>query len=95
MQMSKKILLCSWCGWKRISDLTDPDLKELKNDTMSSRKFRCLKCGRGIAPRPIKDPQKELELKNKETNIKEENKKWIDEVLQFQDDFRKEKQIDE
>lgn len=93
--MNKKILLCSWCGWKRISDLNDTDLKELKNDTLSSRKFRCQKCGRGVAPRPIKDPQKELELKNQETTIEQENKKWIEEILQFQEEFRKENDTDE
>lgn len=93
--MSKKILLCSWCNWKRISDLNDPDLKELKNDSMSARKFRCPKCGRGVAPRPIKDPQKELELKNQETTIQQENKKWIEEIVQFQEEFRKEKDHDD
>ena len=88
--MSKKILLCEFCGWKKIAELDSSEIKELKNDSLSSRKFRCKKCGRAITPRSIKDPQKEVNLKSKELSLQEENKKWIEEALQFQNEFKKE-----
>lgn len=77
--MPKSILLCD-CGWKDIlnSDLVGAP-KELNNDTMSSRKFRCPRCGFAVTPRPAADPQSELRIKLEEDRIAEENKRWLKE----------------
>jgi hypothetical protein len=73
------MLLCE-CGWKEIldSDLSGAPT-ELKNDTMSSRKFRCPKCGFAITPRPAADPQSELRRKLEEERAAEENRRWLEE----------------
>jgi hypothetical protein len=85
----KFILLCS-CGWKRISDLSDKDLHELKNDTMSCRKFRCPSCGFAVSPRPAKDPQSELEGRLRERRMQEDDKKWLEESARAREEFMKE-----
>lgn len=88
--MSEKfILLCASCSWKKISDLEE-DVIELKNDSMSSRKFKCEKCGRAVVPRKIKDPQSDLDKKIKEQKIQEENENWIKENINFKNKFLKE-----
>jgi hypothetical protein len=90
--MSKKrILLCDYCGWKKVFEPDEPGLYELKSDTLSNKKFRCLGCGRAISARPFKDPQGEADRKLKETKMEEENKKWIEEHIQFQEKFLKER----
>ena len=91
--MSKKrILLCDYCGWKKICDLDASGLHELKSDTLSNKKFRCIGCGRAISARPFKDPQGEADIKSQETKMEEENKKWIEEHIQFQEKFLKERE---
>lgn len=85
----KHILLCG-CGWKRVSDLSDGDLFELKNDTMSARKFRCPKCGFAVAPRKAKDPQSELERKLVEQKIQNDYAKWLEESARDREEFLKE-----
>jgi hypothetical protein len=91
--MSKKqILLCDYCGWKKICDQGSSGLHELKNDTLSSKKFRCPNCGRAVSARSFKDPQGEADRKSHETKIEEDNKKWMEENTQFQEKFLKETQ---
>lgn len=85
----KFILLCTFCSWKKISDLTD--VVELKNDSMSGVKYKCEKCGRAIVAKKIKDPQSELNKKIKEKEIAEENKKWMEENIEFRNKFNKDK----
>lgn len=94
MPSNKFILLCSHCGWKVISGPEFTGLKELKNDSMSSRKFRCEKCGRGVSPLRFPDPQSELDRKAKEERLKSENESFMDEAMEFQRSFR-EKENDE
>lgn len=88
--MNKFIILCQSCGWKTISDLSDCGLYELKNDSMSSKKFRCPKCGRAITPRPISDPQSELERRKEDEKLEEQKKDWIKENIAFQKEFIRE-----
>lgn len=87
---NKHILLCQSCSWKLVSELSDTGLHELRNDAMGTRKFRCPRCGRAIVPRKTKDPQEEQDRKADSEKIKEENKKWIEENIKFQQDFNKE-----
>ena len=87
----KYILLCQYCSWKKITDLKDSGLYELKNDTLSNRKFRCPKCGRAVCPRSTKDPQGELNNKLESERIKEDNQRWIKESFRFQEEFLEEK----
>jgi|688.fasta_scaffold111793_4 hypothetical protein len=90
--MSKKrIVLCDYCGWKKVCDPDESGLHELKSDTLSNKKFRCPGCGRAISARPFKDPQGEADRKSQETKMEEENKKWIEEHIQFQEKFLKER----
>lgn len=94
--MAKKhILLCQSCSWKLVSDLSDSGLVEIKNDSMSSRKFRCPKCGRAVAPRSIKDPQEEHDRKAETERVREENKRWMEENIRFKTDFMREKDDDQ
>jgi DNA-directed RNA polymerase subunit RPC12/RpoP len=88
--MSKYILFCDYCGYKIISDLKNLDLYELKNDTLSGKKYRCKNCGRAISPRKFKDPQKDLEKKQEEERIDQENKIWLQSSIDFQANFLKE-----
>lgn len=89
--MAKKyILLCQSCSWKLVSDLSDDGLHELNNDSMSSRKFRCPKCGRAVVPRKIADPQEEQNRKTESERLKQESKKWMEENIKFQNNFMKE-----
>ena len=88
--MGKSILLCDYCGWKSSSDLED--VYELKNDTLSNKKYRCKKCGRGVTPRKTKDPQKDLDKKIEEEKIKKENDEWMKSVLDFQINFLQEEE---
>lgn len=88
--MSKYILFCDYCSWKLISDLKNLDLHELKNDTMSCRKYRCKNCGRAVVPRKFKDPQKDLEKKQQEERIEKENETWLQNNIDFQVNFLKE-----
>jgi hypothetical protein len=90
MANSKSILLCQHCGWKRVCDPDAPGLLELKNDSMSSRKFRCPGCGRAIAPRKHPDPQSEVDRKIKDARMKEENEAFIKSAIDFSANFAKE-----
>lgn len=93
--MSKKyILICEFCNWKVISELENLNLYELKSDTLSNKKYRCPRCGRGITPRKTKDPQSEIEKDNEENRIKKENEKWVEENIKFQIDFNKKEKDD-
>lgn len=93
--MSKYILLCDYCSWKTISDLDSLKSQEIKNDTLSCKKFRCPKCGRAVSAKKIKDPQKDLEKQKEELRVQEENKKWMDESIAFQINFNKERNEDD
>lgn len=85
------ILLCSSCDWKIVSDLSDTTLHELKNDTMGGRKFRCPRCGKAVSPRLAPDPQSDLDRKKEEDRLRHQNKKWMEENIQFQKNFNEEK----
>jgi len=88
--MSEKFLLICDCGWKRTSNLDGfKDVVEIKNDTMSSRKFRCPHCGLAMTPKKVKDPQSEFEKIKKEREVEEENKRWIEESIRKQATFMK------
>jgi hypothetical protein len=89
--MSEKFLLLCGCGWKRISDLKeDIGIVELKNDTLSARKFRCPSCGFAVTPRKTKDPQLELDRARRDREMAEENRRWLDESTEKQAEFIKE-----
>jgi uncharacterized protein YlaI len=88
--MSKVIVLCIFCNWKTIAEENEVGLKELKNDTLSSKKYRCPRCGRAISPRKFGDPQKEQDRKENEDKMKKENETWIRENLDFQKKFAEE-----
>lgn len=93
MADAKSIILCEYCGWKRVCDPKSSGLHELKNDSMSNMKFRCPGCGRGVAPRPAKDPQAEVERKAREERSKSEYEAWMERSIDLQKTFIKE--IDE
>lgn len=88
--MAEKYILLCGCGWKRISDLSDGDLFKLKNDTMSSRKFRCPGCGFAVTPRPAKDPQSELEDRLAEQKARDDYARWLEESARDREEFLKE-----
>ncbi len=89
--MSKKrIILCEPCGWKTVSDTDGINLTPLNSDTLSNKKYRCPNCGRAVTPRKCKDPQSELENKNKDEQVKRENKKWMEESIALQKAFKEE-----
>ncbi|NBT57282.1 hypothetical protein EBT16_00700 [bacterium] len=88
--MTKVIVLCSACGWKRISDRDDVGLCELNNDSLSSKKYRCPGCGRAVSPRKFSDPQGDQDRKNKEESIKKNEEKWRQENLDFHARFMEE-----
>lgn len=88
---NKYILLCDYCSWKTVSSTDDIKIQQIKNDTLSCKKFRCPNCGRAISPKKIKDPQRDLEKLEEEKRSQEENKKWIDESMNFQINFNKER----
>jgi predicted RNA-binding Zn-ribbon protein involved in translation (DUF1610 family) len=90
--MTKHIFLCDNCNWKLISNIDDVKLYKLDSDSLSNKKYRCPSCGRAITPRKIKDPQKELEQKKEEEKLNQENKKWIEESIEFKNNFLKEKE---
>lgn len=81
------LFLCEPCGWKKVCNLEMSGLKEMSNDSMSSRKFRCPSCGRGISPRKLSDPQGELDRREKEEAMKSEYKDWLDKSMEFQAKF--------
>ena len=81
------MFLCSSCGWKKVCQIEDSGLFELKSDTMSARKFRCPGCGRAICPKASSDPQFDLNMSMEEDRIKRENEAFIEESEQFQKDF--------
>lgn len=81
------LFLCEACGWKAVSDEKNTNLTPLKNDTLSSKKYRCPGCGRALTPRNCKDPQGDLNQKIKSEQAKEDNKKWLEESLTFQKEF--------
>lgn len=87
MSKGKVILLCASCGWKRVCDGECSGLRELKTDTLSSRKFRCPGCGRGVAPRKFPDPQAEADRKAKDDRLKAENEAFLGETIDFQRKF--------
>jgi DNA-directed RNA polymerase subunit RPC12/RpoP len=91
MANKKSIILCEYCGWKRVCDPDSSGLHELKSDTMSGRKFRCLGCGRGVVPRPTPDPQADVERQAKEERSKSEYEAWMERSVDFQRNFLKEK----
>ena len=88
--MAEKFILLCGCGWKRVSDLSDKDLTEIKNDTLSSKKFRCPLCGFTVTPRKAKDPQADMDRIQKDKETAEENKKWLEDSLKRQNEFMKE-----
>ena len=90
MSSKKVILLCSHCSWKRVCEIEDAGVYELKSDSMSSRKFRCPGCGRAIAPRNFPDPQKDLDIEAREERIKSENEAFLVDHEEFQKKFVKE-----
>lgn len=90
-RMSEKFLLLCGCGWKMISDLKgEVGAVELRNDTLSSRKFRCPSCGFAITPRKTEDPQADMDRKKKDQSMAEENKRWLEESVEKQAKFIKE-----
>ena len=91
MARKKSIILCEYCGWKRVCDPDSSGLHELKSDSMSGRKFRCPGCGRAIVPRPAPDPQSDVERQTKEERSKSEYEAWMERSLDFQRNFLKEK----
>jgi predicted RNA-binding Zn-ribbon protein involved in translation (DUF1610 family) len=93
--MKKVIILCSSCGWKRIADGDKIGLAELKNDSLSSKKYRCPGCGRAVSPRKFSDPQEEQDRKNKEEIMKKSEEKWRQENLDFHARFMEETENDE
>lgn len=91
MRKKKSIILCEYCGWKRVCDPDSSGLHELKSDSMSARKFRCPGCGRAIVPRSAPDPQADVERQAKEERTKSEYEAWMERSLDFQRNFLKEK----
>lgn len=87
MKSKKAIILCASCGYKKVCEPEDTGLVELKNDTLSPRKFRCPGCGRAVAPRSFPDPQSELEGKAKEERLKAEHEAFVGEAMDFQRRF--------
>lgn len=91
--MTEKFMLLCNCGWKKISDLKgDVGAVELKNDTLSNRKFRCPRCGFAVTPRKTKDPQFDLDRAKKDMETENQNKKWLEESVEKQIEFIKEMQ---
>lgn len=91
--MPKHIFFCDYCGWKKISELENNDIFELKNDSLSNKKYRCQNCGRAVVAKKIQDdPQKTLEEKKQKEKIEADNKKWIEEYIQQQINFAKEEE---
>lgn len=89
--MAEKFILLCGCGWKKISDLNSENgAYEIKNDTMSPRKFRCPSCGFAITPRKTNDPQSELDRAKRDADMEEENKKWLKDSVERQTIFVKE-----
>lgn len=93
--MNKVIILCSFCGWKKIADKEKIDLYELKTDSLSSKKYRCPGCGRAVSPRKFSDPQREHDKKNEEESMKKNDEKWRQENLDFQVRFMEETKNEE
>jgi hypothetical protein len=91
MNRSKSIFLCEYCGWKRVCETESSGLHELKSDSMSGRKFRCLGCGRAIVPRPAPDPQRDLDRKSKEEKSKSEYESWMQRSMELQRNFLKDR----
>jgi ribosomal protein S27AE len=92
--MNKYILLCDYCGWKVISDFKKTNIYELKNDTLSNKKYRCEKCGRGVCLRKFQDPQSELDKKIQEDKIKKETEEWIIKNMDYRKNFLKDIEIE-
>ena len=91
MRMNDKFILLCQCGWKRITDLSgEAPALELKNDTLSGRKFRCPSCGMAVAPRKTKDPQAKIDMSRMEAEAEEENRRWLEDSLERQHDFIRE-----
>jgi DNA-directed RNA polymerase subunit RPC12/RpoP len=88
--MKKAIILCASCGWKTVSDRDSIGLVEIKNDSLSSKKYRCPGCGRAVSPRNFSDPQKDQDNKKNEEKMKEENEAWLQENLDFHKSFMEE-----
>ena len=95
MASNKVMLLCSHCSWKKVCELENTGLYELKSDSMSSRKYRCPQCGRAIAPRKFPDPQSDADRIEYENRIKAENESFLEENAEFQKNFLKEVSEDE
>lgn len=88
--MNEKFLFLCGCGRKSVSGLEDSGMVEIKNDTLSNRKFRCPSCGFAITPRKTKDPQADIERFRKEKEMAEETKKWLEDSVERQVNFIKE-----
>lgn len=88
--MNEKFIFLCGCGWKSVSCLEDSGIVEIKNDTLSNRKFRCPSCGFAITPRKTKDPQADIEKAIKEKEMAEETKRWLEDSVQRQVNFIKE-----
>jgi transposase len=81
------IFLCSSCGWKKVCGMDDSGLREVSNDTISSRKFRCPSCGRAISPKKFPNPQSEMDKTAAEKSMKLELEAWMAESAEFQSKF--------
>jgi DNA-directed RNA polymerase subunit RPC12/RpoP len=86
------IIFCDYCGWKKLTkDFSESDLVEVKNSSENQiRKFKCQKCGRLVRSRKAQDPQKDLDLRIKKENQKEQTKIWTQEVLKYREEFQDE-----
>lgn len=89
MAERKSLVLCEYCGWKRVCDPENPGIPALDNDTLSSKKLRCPGCGRGVTPRPAADPQSDLDRKAKDDRAKAEYDSWMEKSVEFQRSFLK------
>lgn len=85
------IFLCASCGWKKVCRMEQSGLHELRTDAMSSRKFRCPSCGRGIAPRKFPDPQSEADRQSEEDSMKAQYEEWLGRSMEHQREFLREK----
>lgn len=87
MAEKKSIILCEYCGWKRVGDPESLGLHELNNDSMSGRKFRCQGCGRGLVPRPTQDPQQDVDARIREERSNSEYEEWMEKSRESQRQF--------
>lgn len=87
MPEEMRIALCEFCGWKRVFPAGDPSVRVSANDTMSSKKTKCPKCGRSVTPRKFPNPQGEADTAAKEQRNKLENEAWLERSAEYQREF--------